>query len=371
MMTIKPVKTAVIGCGTISSIYLQNCTAWDVLDVVACADLDVSRAEAQAAKFGVPRATTVEEVLADPQIELIVNLTIPAAHSSIAMAAMHAGKSVYNEKPLTVSRAEGQALLKEARERGLRVGCAPDTFLGAGLQTCRRLIDAGEIGLPVAAVAFMGTRGPDYWHPDPAFLFKLGAGPLFDMGPYYITAMVSMFGPVRRVTSSARVSYPQRTIRSEPKRGTLIDVETPTHIATLLDFASGPIATLVTSFDIWDQYIPSITVYGSGGTLSVPDPNTFGGPATLRSDKAEGDQELALTHAHAENSRGLGVADLAYALRSGRPHRASGELAYHVLDVMHAALEASATGRHVELASSCERPAPLPAGMADQQLDEA
>jgi predicted dehydrogenase len=285
------------------------------------------------------------------------------------MAALRAGKSVYNEKPLTVSREEGQHLLQEARERGLRVGCAPDTFLGAGLQTCRGLIDAGEIGQPVAATAFMGSRGPDQWHPDPAFFFKVGAGPLFDMGPYYITALASLFGPVRRVTSSARVSYPERTIRSEPKRGMIIEVETPTHIATVLDFASGPIATLVTSFDIWDKYTPSLTIYGSGGTLNAPDPNSFGGPITLHNDKAEGGQEVVLTHSHAQDSRGLGVADLAYALRSGRPHRASGELAYHVLDVMHAALESSATGRHVELMSSCDRPAPLPAGIAERELD--
>jgi len=368
-MNLQPVKMAIIGCGNISSIYLQNCTTWPILDVVACADLDRQRAESQATKFNIPRALTVEEVLADPEIELVLNLTIPAAHSTVGLAALRAGKSVYNEKPLAISRADAQFMLDEARARGLRVGCAPDTFLGGGLQTCRQLIDGGTIGQPVAAMAQMLTRGPDHWHPDPAFLFKQGAGPLFDMGPYYLTALIALFGPIRRVTGSARITFPERTIRSEPKRGTTITVEAPTHIASVLDFGSGPIATLVTSFDVWDQYLPSIDIYGAGGTLGVPDPNTFGGPVRLRDASAETGREVAITYSHTENSRGIGVADLAYAIRTGRPHRASGELAYHVLDAMHAIIEASATGRHVELTSTCDRPAPLPIELPERELD--
>jgi predicted dehydrogenase len=368
-MTLKPLKTAVIGCGNISSIYLENAAAWDILEVVACADLDSARARSQAAKFNIPRAIPVAEVLADPDIELIINLTIPAAHSEIGLAALRAGKSVYNEKPLAISREDGQLLLHEARARGLRVGCAPDTFLGGGLQTCRKLIDEGAIGQPVAATGAMLARGPDYWHPDPAFFFKVGAGPLFDMGPYYLTALITMLGPVRRVTGSARITFPERTIRSEPKQGTKITVETPTHIASVLDFASGPIVTLVTSFDVWTQYLPMIEIYGSAGTLTVPDPNRFGGPVRLRQTGSEEGREVPLTHAHTKNSRCIGVADMAYAIRTGRPHRANGELAWHVLDVMHAVLEASQTGRHIELTSTCERPAPLPAGLPEQQLD--
>jgi predicted dehydrogenase len=368
-MTLQPVKTAIIGCGNISSIYLQNCPTWEILDVVACADLDFQRAASQAAKFHIPRAVSVDEVLADPDLELILNLTIPAAHSTVGLAALRAGKSVYNEKPLAISREDAQLMLEEARARGLRVGCAPDTFLGGGLQTCRQLIDAGAIGQPVAAMAYMLTRGPDHWHPDPAFLFKVGAGPLFDMGPYYLTALIAMFGPIRRVTGSARITFPERTIRSEPKRGTMIDVETPTHIASVLDFASGPIATLVTSFDVWEQYLPSMTIYGADGTLSVPDPNTFGGPVRLRQTGAEEGRDVSLTYGHIENSRGIGVADLAYAIRTGRAQRAHGDMALHVLDVMHAILEASAAGRHVELTSTCDRPAALAAGLPERQLD--
>ena len=368
-MNLQPVKMAIIGCGNISSIYLQNCPSWPILDVVACADLDRQRAESQAAKFNIPRAIAVEEVLADPTIELVLNLTIPAAHSTVGLAALRAGKSVYNEKPLAIGRDDAQIMLREARERGLRVGCAPDTFLGGGLQTCRQLIDAGVIGTPVAAMAQMLTCGPDHWHPDPAFLFKHGAGPLFDMGPYYLTALIALFGPIRRVTGSARITFPERAIRSEPKRGEMIAVEAPTHIASVLDFASGPIATLVTSFDVWDQYLPSIDIYGAGGTLGVPDPNTFGGPVRLRDASAETGREVAITYSHTENSRSIGVADLAYAIRTGRPHRANGELALHVLDVMHAILEASETGRHVELTSTCDRPAPLPIELPERELD--
>lgn len=368
-MALEPVRTAVVGCGYISDIYLKNATTWGILDVVACADLDMARAASQAAKYNVPRAISVDEVLDDPNIEMVINLTIPAAHSIVGLAALRAGKSVYNEKPLAISREDGRLLLEEARARGLRVSCAPDTFLGAGLQTCRALIDEGAIGQPVGAMAWMLTRGPDHWHPDPAFLFKVGAGPLFDMGPYYLTALISLFGPVRRVTGSTRITYPERTIRSGPKAGTPITVEAPTHIASVLDFASGPIATLLTSFDVWDGYRPHVEVFGSRGTLGVPDPNTFGGPVRLQRDGDEEGSEIALPFAHAVNSRAIGAADMAYAIRTGRPHRANGEMAYHVLDVMHAVFEASDTGRHVELASTCERPAPLPAGLPEWHLD--
>ena len=368
-MALEPIKTAVIGCGFISDIYLQNAATWDILDVVAVADLDMGRAASQAAKYKIPRAISFDEVLADPSIELVLNLTIPAAHSEVGLAALRAGKSVYNEKPLAISREDGHLLLQEARARGLRVGCAPDTFLGGGLQTCRKLIDEGALGQPVGAIAHMLTRGPDHWHPDPEFLFKVGAGPLFDVGPYYLTALITMFGPVRRVTGSARITYPERTVRSGPKQGTKIKVEVPTHIASVLDFASGPIATLVTSFDVWDKYIPSVQVYGAEGTLTVPDPNTFAGPVRLRRTGDEEGSEVPLTHGHTENSRCIGAADMAYAIRTGRPHRANGDMAFHVLDVMHAVFEASNTERHIELASTCDLPAPLPEGLPKGRLD--
>jgi predicted dehydrogenase len=379
-MTLDPVKTAVVGCGNISSIYLENAAKWDILHLRACANRTLSRAQSQATKFHVPRAVPIADVLADPEIELIVNLTTPDVHAEIGLAALRAGKSVYNEKPLAVRREDGRRLLAEAEARGLRVGCAPDTFLGGGLQTCRQLIDAGEIGTPVAATGFMFIQGPEAWHPDPGFLYQVGAGPLFDIGPYYLTALISVLGPIRRVTGSARTTYPERTIGSGPKQGQTIPVETPTHVASILDFASGPVATLVTSFDVavsagaalnlYDVGGALLEIQGTTGTLSMPDPNTFGGPVRIRRLGESDWREVPLTHAHTGNERGLGAADLAYALRTGRPHRANGELAYHVLEAMHAVLEASSGGQHVELTSTCERPAALPAGLPEYQLEE-
>ena len=362
-------KVGLIGCGTISQTYFKVAARFPVLEIVACADAIPERARARAEEFGVPRAVSVDELLADPAIELVLNLTVPKAHGEVALRAVEAGKSVYNEKPLTVGREEARRLLELAEEGGVRVGGAPDTFLGGGAQTCRKLIDEGAIGSPVAAVAFMLNHGHESWHPDPGFYYQVGGGPMFDMGPYYLTALVNLIGPVRRATGSARVSFPERTITSQPRAGQKIPVEVPTHVAGVLDFASGAVGTIITSFDVWAHSLPRIEIYGSEGSLGVPDPNTFGGPVRLRRhDEAEW-REVALTHPYTENFRSLGLADMAYALRSGRPHRASGELAYHVLDVMHAVHDASASGRHIDLASSCERPAPLPVGLTEGQLD--
>ncbi len=364
-------KVGIVGCGNISGIYLKNCqNVFEILQVAACADLIADRAKAKAQEFGVPRACSVEELLADPEIQIVVNLTIPNAHASVASAAVAAGKSVHNEKPLTITRQDAQALLKAADAKGLRVGSAPDTFLGAGIQTCRKLLDDGWIGQPVAATAFMTCHGHEGWHPDPEFYYKLGGGPMFDMGPYYLTALVALLGPVRRVTGSTRMSFPQRTITSKPKYGTKVKVEVDTHVAGVMDFANGAIGTIITSFDVWSANLPRIEIYGTTGSLSVPDPNTFGGPVRVRRAGASEWSEVPLTHGYAENSRGIGVADMAYALRSGRAHRASGELAHHVLDVMHAFHDASRQGRHVELASSCQRPAPLPLNLLPGTLDE-
>jgi predicted dehydrogenase len=364
-------KVGVVGCGNISSVYLTNCQqVFGDLQVTACADLDMSRAKARAAEFGVARACTVDELLADPEITIVLNLTTPQAHAEVGLAALQAGKSVHNEKPLAVTRDEGRRLLDEARASGLRVGCAPDTFMGAGLQTCRKLIDDGAIGQPVSATAFMVCHGHESWHPDPDFYYQPGGGPMFDMGPYYLTALVSLLGPVRRVTGSARATFAERTITSQPKHGTKIRVNTPTHIAGVMDFACGAVGTIITSFDVWAAHLPLIEVHGTEGSLTVPDPNGFGGAVSVWRLGGQGWQDVPLTHGYAENSRGIGVADMAYALRSGRPHRASGEMAYHVLDTMHGFLDASRQGRHVELASTCSRPAPLPQGLKPGTLDE-
>lgn len=351
-------KIGIIGCGNISDIYLKNGQMFDIIDIVAVADLDLARAEVKAAKYDL-KAYTPTQLLADAQIEIVVNLTIPAAHHEVSMAAIEARKSVYSEKPLAIKKEDGQRLLAMAQAQGVRIGCAPDTFLGGGLQTCRKLIDDGSIGRPVAATAFMMSHGPEAWHPDPEFFYQPGAGPMFDMGPYYLTALISMLGPIRRITGSAQSSFAERTIGSGAKAGQQIQVNTPTHVAGVLDFESGAVGTLITSFDVWGSNLPRIEIYGSEGTLVVPDPNTFGGPVLLRQVDEREWREIDLTHGYAENSRGLGVADLAYALQSNRPHRANGQMAYHVLEAMQAFLDASETGQHIELISRCEQPQPL------------
>jgi len=353
------VNVGIIGCGNISGAYLRWQKVFDVIDVVACADLVPERAREKAEEFDVPKACTVAELLADPEVEIVINLTIPRAHAEVNLAALDAGKHAYTEKPFAVARADGLAVLAKAKENGLLVGGAPDTFLGGGIQTCRKLIEDGAIGEPVAATAFMACRGHESWHPDPEFYYDLGGGPMFDMGPYYLTALVNLLGPIRRVTGSTRISFPQRTITSEPKCGKVIDVVTPTHIAGTLDFACGAVGTIITSFDVAAHNLPIIEIYGAEGTLSVPDPNGFRGPVRVRRRDSDGWEEVPLTHSDAIG-RSAGVADMACALRQGRAPRASGELCYHVLDVMHAFDEASATGQHIEIQSTCAKPAPLP-----------
>lgn len=354
-----PVRVGLIGCGFISEIYLRNAARFDAIDIVACADAIPDRALAKAEEHGLPRVLTVDELLAEPDVELVLNLTTPDAHATIAQRALDAGKGVYNEKPLAVRLADGAQLVATARARGRRLGAAPDTFLGAGLQTCRQLIDEGIIGEPVAATAFMLNHGHEGWHPHPDFYYQAGGGPLFDMGPYYLTALVSLLGPIRRVTGTARASFAERTIRSQPRAGERIPVEVSTHHAAVLDFAAGAIGTLVTSFDVWASEAPLLEIYGSEGSLSVPDPNTFGGPVRVRLAGEDDWRDVRLTLPYADNSRGLGLADMAAGLRAGTPHRASGDLAYHVLEVMHAVETASREGRHVEIVSAPVRPEPL------------
>jgi predicted dehydrogenase len=363
----RKVKVGIIGAGNISEQYLNATRTFPILDVVGIADLMPERAQARADAFGI-RAYTIEALLAEPEIEIVINLTIPAAHGTVSLAVLEAGKHVYSEKPLAISRAEGRQLLEVASQRGLLVGCAPDTFLGGGLQTCRKLIDDGWIGEPVAATAFMAGHGPEAWHPDPAFFYQPGAGPMFDMGPYYLTALIHLLGPIRRVTGSTRRSFAERVATSPSRYNERIPVSVTTHQAGVMDFASGPVGTLITSFDIWHADLPRIEIYGSDGTLSVPDPNTFGGPVRLRRGGAEAWSVIPLTHA-VPVGRAIGVADMAYAIRYGRKHRANGDLAYHVLDLMHAFDEASAENRHIPIESQCERPAPLPIGLLPGLLD--
>lgn len=361
----KKLKVGIIGCGKICDIYFKTCKTYDSLEVTACADLDITRAQAKAAEYGIAQAYTVDELLADPTIDLVINLTIPQAHVPVGLAALRAGKHVYAEKPLSVTREEGLQLLQASADTKLRVGSAPDTFLGGGIQTCIKLIQDGWIGQPIAASAFMVGRGHEHWHPDPAFYYKAGGGPMFDMGPYYLTALIAMLGPIQRVTGSAKISYPQRTISSQPKFGQVIDVDVPTHITGIMDFHSGVTGTIITSFDAFGGAdLPRIEIYGSEGTLKVPDPNMFGGPVLIRRKDAKDWSEMPLSHGFAENGRGLGVLDMARAILEGRPHRASGELAYHVLETMHGFHDASEQGKHYVMQSSCDTPQPMPIGIS-------
>jgi predicted dehydrogenase len=355
------VKLGIIGCGNISGAYLGGCPQFENLEVVAVTDIDRARAEAQAQQYGVPKVhADVPALLADPDVEIVINLTIPKAHGEVALEALAAGKHVYNEKPLAITRGEGKRMLELAAEKGLRVGCAPDTFMGQGVQTSRKAIDDGRIGEPIGATAFMTGRGPEPWHPNPGFFYEAGGGPMFDMGPYYLTALTALLGPVRRVTGSARASFPERTIGSGPRKGEKIPVQIPTHIAGIMDFQAGAVGTILTSFDVWAAQLPRIEIYGSEGSLSVPDPNMLGGTPRIWRDGSWSD--LPITHRYTEPHRGIGVADMAYAIRESRPHRASGQLAYHVLDLMHAFHDASEKGEHVTMESTAERPAALPAG---------
>ena len=362
----KPTTLGIIGTGNISSIYLEAPKKFANITVGACADIDLARAQAQAEKYGVAKAYSVADMLADPDIDIVINLTIPAAHGTVALQALDAGKHVYNEKPLAIERADAQHMLALAAEKGLRVGCAPDTFLGGGLQTCRKLIDEGAIGAPVGATGFMLYGGPESWHPNPEFFYQRGAGPMFDMGPYYLTAMIAMLGPVRRATGSARITHAERLITSQPLNGTMVTVNTPTFISGVLDFASGPVGTLITSFDVHNGQLPNLQIFGTEGTLRLPDPNTFGGPVQLWRNGSKEAQDIALTHGYSENSRGIGVADMAEAIRTGRAHRASGELAYHVLDLMHAFHDASASDHHIQMQSTCTQPEALPVDWVPQ-----
>jgi predicted dehydrogenase len=363
------VNVGVVGCGKISGAYFGGCGGFDIVRIIACADLDRAAAQQQAARFGVPKVCDVDELLADADVELVLNLTVPRAHAPINRAALQAGKHAYTEKPFAVTLDEARAVLELARASQRRVGSAPDTFLGGGIQTCRRLIDDGAIGAPVAAVAFTLGRGHEYWHPSPAFYYQPGGGPMFDMGPYYLTALVTLIGPLTRVSGSTKTTFPERLIRSEPLAGQRIRVEVPTHYTGLMDFECGATGTIITSFDVAGGHnLPRIEIYGTEGSLSVPDPNTFRGPVRLRRAGQQDWTEIPLTHSD-QVGRGIGVADMAVAIRSGRAHRASGELAAHVLEVMNAFEISSQTGRHVHIQTRCERPAPLPAGLEPGQLD--
>ena len=365
------VKVGIVGCGCISGIYLTNLTTTfnGIVEVYAVADLIQEREDNAAATYHVPHQMKLEQMLEDPNIEMILNITTPKDHYWICKAALEAGKHVYVEKPLSLTKEQGSELVTLAAKNRLYLGDAPDTFLGGGLQTCRKAIDDGLIGDPIGATAFMVCHGHESWHPDPEFYYQVGGGPMFDMGPYYLTALVSMLGPAKEVCGMTAISFPERTITSEKKYGQKVQVEVPTHVTGCIRFQSGAIATMITSFDVWDSTLPRIEIYGTRGTLVVPDPNTFGGPVMVRSSFHTKFSELPLTHIYSENSRGLGLADMAVAIRTGRQHRANGEMANHVLELMHAVHTSAESGKYEQLATSCHRPDPLPLGLLPGQVE--
>src|SRR5947209_5376523 len=364
---IKKVKIGLIGTGMVSKQYINGCRGFDILDLVACSDIDLERAKAVAQQWNIPKACPVEELLADPEIQIVINLTIPQAHAPVSLAVVEAGKHVYSEKPLAATLEDGKRLLVAARENGVLVGCAPDTFLGGGQQTCRKLIDDGAIGEPIAAVAFWADyimSGP----PGRDFTFQPGCGPMLDMGSYYVTALINLLGPVKRLTGSARKTFPERLVTEGEYKGRRIPIEVPTHVTGTVDFTAGPVGTIITSYDVYEgSELPKMEVYGTKGLLSAADPNVHGGMVRLRRPGYDW-EEIPLMYS-SKVGRGIGVADMAYAITYNRPHRANGELAYHTLEVMTAFERASISGRHIEMESQVNRPAPLPLGLAEGQLD--
>lgn len=326
----------VVGCGNISDIYLTNIRdMFSNLTLIGLADLDAEKANGQAEKYGTQVFTT-EALMAHKEVDIILNITTPKTHRLICEMALNAGKHVYVEKPLSLNVEDGKFLVDLAKSKGLRIGGAPDTFLGSGIQTCIKLIKDGWIGDIIGCNAFMLCHGHESWHPDPEFYYQHGGGPMYDMGPYYLTALAKLVGPIDMVAGMTKKGFDTRTITSEKKYGKTIDVEVPTHVTSMLRFENGAMGYVTTSFDVWGANLPKIEIYGSKGTLSVPDPNTFGGPVKLLTENDKEFREIPLHYDHAENSRAYGISNMAKAIESGSDHEASGDLTYHVLEVMDA-----------------------------------
>ncbi|WP_122620815.1 Gfo/Idh/MocA family oxidoreductase [Streptomyces sp. Tu 4128] len=360
MSTRGPVGVGLIGAGNISGQYLRSLTSFPDLKVHIVGDLDTDRARAQADEYSVPRSGTAADVLAHDDVEIVVNLTIPAAHADVSSRALSAGKHVWSEKPLAIDRDSAHSVLDQAATAGLRVGVAPDTVLGPAVQTARRALARGDIGRPLSAQTVMQYAGPDAWHPSPEFLFAKGAGPLFDMGPYYITTLLNLFGPAERVAAVGSTGRKVRTIRTGNRAGTSFDVAVPTHVSALVQFAAGGVSQSVFSFDSPLTRVGVVEITGTEGTMVLPDPNSFNGDVKITRGSLVGDAKAdplwhTLPSASAETGRGLGVLDMARALRAGRPHIATGDLGYHALDILIAIDESVTTGENVRLSSSLDK----------------
>ncbi|GAB2723658.1 Gfo/Idh/MocA family protein [Arthrobacter bambusae] len=353
--TAKPIKVGIIGCGAIIAQYLKNFRRLEAIDLVAVADLDPARAQAVADSYDGVRAVTVDELLAADDVELVLNLTIPAAHAPIALKAIAAGKSVYGEKPLAATTAEARQVLDAAREAGVVVGCAPDTVLGTGIQTARKAIDDGLIGTPISATATMVTPGHERWHPNPDFYYQPGGGPLLDMGPYYVSALVTLLGPVVSVIGAASHTRNTRTIGSGPREGEVIPVTIDSHVTGVLVHASGALSTLVMSFDAVKTKSANIEIHGAAGSLVVPDPNHFDGDVQLFTLGTDSWQTLPVSAGYIDSGRGFGIADLA-ATPAGAEPRAGGQLAFHALEVMESVLASAHNGSAVSIESTVARP---------------
>ena len=358
----KDLRVGIIGCGNISTAYLQLASMFKGYDIVAVADINMDNARARAAEFDV-RAQTVDDLLAAADVDLVINLTIPAAHVEVSRAILKAGKHVYSEKPFVLSLAEAQELGDIAKAEGVRIGSAPDTFMGGSHQLARKLIDAGAIGKVTSGAAVVMSSGMEDWHPNPDFFFQKGGGPILDLGPYYICNLVQLLGPVQKVTSFTGMASDTRTIQNGPRNGETVPVETPTTIHSVLSFESGAIITLLASWDVWASNHPIMELYGSEGTMDVPDPNFFGGILTVT--KRSGDPvEKSWDHPFSvpnfeenqANYRGAGLADMALAIAEGRPHRCNDEFATHVVEVMTAILEAGETGAVMTMTTTCSKP---------------
>lgn len=353
----KTTKIGIVGVGAISGIYLENITnTFQEIEVLGVCDLIRERAEHAVEKYGIPKLyEDMYELFKDPEVDIVLNLTRPYEHYEVTKAALNAGKHVYSEKPLAASLKEGQELMALSKEKGLVMGGAPDTFLGAGIQTCRKLIEDGYIGAPVGAAGFMICHGHETWHPDPEFYYKYGGGPMFDMGPYYLTALVNLLGCVSDVHAMTKTSFPQRVITSKEHFGEIIDVDVPTYYAGTMQFDSGVIGTLFTTFDVHYETQARLEIYGSEGTLIVPDPNTFGGPVRLLRPEHGVTQEMPLVFDYKENSRALGLADMAKAISTGRKHRANADMTYHVLEIMEGFAVSGREKRQISIASRFEK----------------
>ncbi len=355
------IKIAMIGVGCISGIYLENITnKFKEIELIGVCDLVRERAENAKEKYNVPKIyDTMYDAFADEEVDIILNLTRPYEHYEVTKAALLAGKHVYSEKPLAASLEEGIELKDLAEKNNLRLGGAPDTFLGAGIQTCRKLIDDGYIGTPIGASAFMICRGHETWHPDPEFYYKYGGGPMLDMGPYYITALINLLGGVSGVTGITKKSFDTRTITSQPFCGKVIDVDVETHVTGIMQFDNGAVGTIFTTFDAYSAPHSPIEIYGSKGTLLVPDPNCFGGPVKLFRPEDGQYREMPLVFDYAENSRALGLADMAKAIETGREARCDYTQTFHALEVMTSFEVSSREKKYIPMKSKYNRKAPM------------